>query len=165
MKFRVACLIAVLMLPACKGEEKKPVQTNDIEELTSVPSDDRPAWKGTARVKVTGSLRLDLTFNFIDTPSPLRGPGLVHLLFENEPYALEFNGAPGNPTSEVDPMTILLSNGEGQTISGRPPECTYNFSQPGPDAIVGDGRCAGLQNTFSETGGAVDVETSLSIGP
>lgn len=159
------CLIAAVILPMCGGE-KKPTQNNeDIDELTSVPSEDRPAWKGTARIKSTGSLKLEMTFNFIDTPSPLRGPGLVHLLFENEPYALEFNGAPGDPTSETDPMTILLSNGEGQTISGRPPECTYTFSQPGPDAIVGDGKCVGLENKFSEAGGTVDLETSLSIGP
>jgi hypothetical protein len=161
----ITCLVAALILPMC-GTEKKPTQEGDeIEELTSVPSEDRPAWKGTARIRVTGSLKLDLSFNFIDTPSPLRGPGLVHLIFENEPYALEFNGSPGNPTSEDDPMIILLSNGEGKTISGKPPECTYTFSQPGPDAIVGDGKCTGLENKFSEAGGTIDLETSLSIGP
>jgi hypothetical protein len=158
------CLIAALALPMC-GEEKRTTQTDDIEELTSVQSEDRPAWKGTARIRLTGSLKLDLTLDYIDTPSPLRGPGLVHLIFESEPYALEFNGAPGNPTSDENPMIILLSNDDGKAISGKPPECSYTFSQPGPEAIVGDAKCTGLQNSFSEAGGAIDLEASLSIGP
>jgi hypothetical protein len=162
----ILCLTVLAALAACKrSDESGPKQEDIDKELSNVQGDDRPIWHGTAVIRMTGAVNLNLTFDYVDTASPLRGPGLVHLIFENGPYVLDINGEPGNPTSEENPMILLLSNEDDKAISGKAPECNFTFPKPGPDAIAGDMRCTGLQNTFSETAGLVTIEGSLSIGP
>ena len=165
--FRLALCLAIFMgAGACKRPAESGPKLEDIEkELSNVQGDDRPIWHGTAVIRMTGAVNLNLTFDYVDTASPLRGPGLVHLIFENGPYVLDLNGEPGNPTSEENPMILLLSNEDDKAISGKAPECNFTFPKPGPDAIAGDMRCSGLQNTFTETAGTVTIEGSLSIGP
>jgi hypothetical protein len=159
------CVIALVSAACRKSTDTGPKPEELEKELSTVPSEERPIWSGTAVIKLSGVVTLNLTFDFVDTSSPLRGPGLVHLIFENGPYVLDLNGEPGNPTSEENPMILLLSNEEDEAISGKAPECTFTFPKPGPDAIAGDMRCTGLQNAFTDAPGNINLEGSLSIGP
>jgi hypothetical protein len=160
------CFVAVIGLMGCKRSTDTGPKQEDIDkELSNAGGEERPIWSGTAVIRLTGAINLNLTFDYVDTSSPLRGPGLVHLIFENGPYVLDINGEPGNPTSQENPMILLLSNEDDEALSGKAPECTFTFPKPGPDAIAGDMRCNGLQNTFTDAPGAVNIEGSLSIGP
>ena len=160
------CLLAVTTALGCKRPtETGPKQEDLDKELSNVEGEERPIWSGTAVIRLTGAINLNLTFDYVDTASPLRGPGLVHLIFENGPYVLDLNGEPGNPASEENPMILLLSNENDEALSGKTPECNFTFPKPGPDAIAGDFRCTVLQNTFTQTSGTLNIEGSLSIGP
>lgn len=159
-----ALLVITLLAAACLGRPSAGPTPNPDDELSDFTEDQLP-WKGSASVKLTGALRLDLAFTFVDTNSPLRGPGLVNLNFESEPYSLLLTGETGNPGSTANPMVLLLSNEEFDTISGKAPQCVFNFPQPGPSAIVGDVNCTGLVNGFSDAGGTVDLVAAIQIGP
>lgn len=164
---RVAALVALVVLAATAylgRPNAGPTPEPPVEELSDFTTEDRPPWKGSATVKLTGALKLDLSFTFVDANSR-RGPGLVDLNFDSEPYSLYLSGESGNPASKANPMVLLLSNEEFDTISGEAPQCVFNFPQPGPAAIVGDVTCTGLANAFSDAGGAVDLTAAISIGP
>lgn len=160
-----ALLLLALLTAACMGRPGANPTPDASDEISDFVAEDRPAWKGTATVKLTGSFQLDLVFSFFDTNSPLRGPGLVELFFESDPYSLSLNGETGNPTSEAYPMALVLSNEEFATISGQAPQCVFTFPQPGPAAIAGDAKCTGLTNGFGDGSGTLDLLATFSIGP